>query len=384
VVVLAAVPAALSSHGSRHAASPSWSPDGSAIVFSSDADRLDHPDIWVLTADGTNLRNLTRNALRRNGDPVYAPDGRRIAFQAGASAEGGTSDIYVMNGDGSGQQRITNDPSTSNDSHPAWSPEGSWIAFDRRNDQRQRTEVWVVRSDASGEKRLSASQGNDASPSWSPDGTRIAFASTRDGNWEIYVMLADGSGQARVTTTPDRDEGEPSWSADGTRLAFSAGRGSARDIYVANGDGSAERRVTQLMRPVWRPRWSPDSARIAFFAWPPAGGNSYVVNADGSGLTRFFSALSFARFTTTPKRPVAGRSFSAVLRVAGSGAEASVTCRASIAGARLRRTAKAFSAGQARCTWAVPPSARGKRLVGAIVVTERGSRVARSFSMRIG
>ncbi|MEX1357261.1 MAG: hypothetical protein WD981_01420 [Gaiellaceae bacterium] len=340
---------------------------------------MDHPDIWVMNADGTQIRNLTRDALRRNGDPVYSPDGRRIAFQAGANREGATSNIYVMNADGSGQQRVTNDPTTSNDSHPSWSPDGSLIAFDRRNDQLQRTEIWAVQPDGSRERRLSASTGNDASPSWSPDGTRIAFSSTRDGNWEIYVMRADGSGQVRVTATPTRDEGEPSWSPDGTLLAYSAGRGSARDIYVANADGSSERRVTQLARLVWRPRWSPDGSHIAFFEWPPAGGNLYTVNADGSGLTRFFPSLSVVRFATSPKRPIAGRTFSAVLRVTGTGAEMSVTCRANapLAG-------KSLTAGRARCTWRVPPGAKGKRLRGWVAVSELGTTVRRSFAARVG
>lgn len=337
-----------------------------------------------MNADGTNLRNLTQNPLRRNGDPVYSPDGRRIAFAAGANAEGGTADIYVMNADGSGQQRITNNPSTSNDLHPAWSPDGSWIAFDRRNEAAQRTEVWTVRPDGSREVRLSASGGNDANPAWSPDGARIAFQSTRAGNWEVFVMRADGSDQLRVTATPDRQEGEPSWSPDGTRLVYSAGRGTVRDIYVANADGSAERQVTRLGRAVWRPRWSPDGSRIAFYEWPPDGGNLYVVNADGTSLMRFFPPISVARFTTTPKRPVAGRTFTTTLRVTTGGtALSSVSCRASVAGAKLRLAAKALSSREARCAWAVPASAAGKRLVGSIVATERGSRVARAFSLRV-
>ena len=88
----------------------------------------------------------------------------------------------------------------------------------------------------------------DRDPSWSPDGSRIAFTSYRDGNWDIYVMDADGSNQQRLTDNPAVDR-MPSWSADGSRIAFVSGRDGNWDIYVMDADGSNQQRLTDNVAP---------------------------------------------------------------------------------------------------------------------------------------
>jgi Tol biopolymer transport system component len=101
-----------------HAEFPSWSPDGSQITFASfDAD----PDIYVINADGTNLRRLT-NSPGLNTDPDWG--GTQIVF---TSERDGNAELYVMSADGSGQTRLTNNPGF--DGYPVWSPDGSRIAF---------------------------------------------------------------------------------------------------------------------------------------------------------------------------------------------------------------------------------------------------------------
>ena len=111
----------------------------------------------------------------------------RIAFVSGRD---GDSEIYVMNADGSGVSRLTDNP--GRDWNPRWSPDGGRIAFtsDRDGD----SEIYVMNADGSGVSRLTDNSADDHNPSWSPDGGRIAFNSDRDGGWEIYVMNADGSG----------------------------------------------------------------------------------------------------------------------------------------------------------------------------------------------
>ena len=79
---------------------------------------------------------------------------------------------------------------------------------------------------------------------WSPDGRRIAFTTNRDGNTELYVMNADGSGQRRLTRTPERFEGNPAWSPDGSRIAFQREGLKPRWAFlVMNADGSGVRKV---------------------------------------------------------------------------------------------------------------------------------------------
>src|SRR5436190_24401421 len=104
-------------------------------------------------------------------------------------------------------------------------------------------EIYVMNADGRGVTRLTDNPAVDQDPAWSPDGTRLAFASTRDGNDEIYVMNADGSDVTRLTTDPASDR-FPAWC--GTRIAFQSDRYAAPsyDIYVMNDDGTGATRTT--------------------------------------------------------------------------------------------------------------------------------------------
>ena len=140
--------------------------------------------------------------------------------------------------------------------------------------------------------QLTDHRATDSNPNWSPviDPTpiaagRIAFGSDRDGNEEIYLMNADGSGLIRLTDDPGRD-GNPSWSPDGERIAFHSNRDGNWNVYVMNADGSGVTRLTDNSAGGSSPSWSPDGGRIAFES-DRDGGNweTYVMNADGSGVT---------------------------------------------------------------------------------------------------
>jgi Tol biopolymer transport system component len=120
-------------------------------------------------------------------------------------------------------------------------------------------EIYIMNADGSGQTRLTNTPAEDRYPSWSPDGRRIAFASDRDGNMEIYVMNADGSGQTRLTNTPAYD-GDPTWSPDGTRIAFASTQDVRSDIWVMNADGSNQVKLREFGV---NPAWSPDGSQIA-------------------------------------------------------------------------------------------------------------------------
>ena len=119
-----------------------------------------------------------------------------------------------MNTDGSGQVNISNNPgrathpTAGHDWEPSWSPDGSRIAYVSFQDNFE--EIYVMNADGSGQTRLTNNTSIESSPFWSPDGARIAFYSYRDGNWEIYMMNADGSGQTRLTNNAVLDT-NPDW-----------------------------------------------------------------------------------------------------------------------------------------------------------------------------
>jgi len=111
--------------------------------------------------------------------------------------------------------------------------------------------------DPEGTDRANLSTGlYDDSPSWSPDGRKITFRTLRDGNFEIYMMDADGSNPIRLTDDPASD-GLPAWSPDGTKIAFQSDRDGNFEIYVMDADGSRPVNLTK------------DPARDAAPAWKP-------------------------------------------------------------------------------------------------------------------
>jgi Tol biopolymer transport system component len=189
-----------------------------------------------------------------------------------------SSEIYIMNQDGSNQTNLTNNPAT--DTEPAFSPDGSKIAFSTSRDGN--SEVYVMNANGSGVTRLTFDAASDSSPTYSPDGSKITFASTRDGNSEIYTMNADGTNQVRRTTNTTFD-GSPSYSPDGNKILYVGMSSPNRDLFTMNADGSNPANLTNQSGFYTRPFYSPDGSKIIFIN----GGDitaqtNWVMNANGT------------------------------------------------------------------------------------------------------
>jgi Tol biopolymer transport system component len=244
---------------------PAFSPNGAQIAFVSNRDG--DPDVYVMNADGTDVHRVSHLAGFADA-PSWSPDGTRIAFVDNSEVEGGhraNYQLYVMVADGSQVTRLSRDLNLNPDSRPAWSPDGTHIAFSSARLVHPYScpvthtcplfhldEILVAAADGSQVRQLSSVPGNASAPSWSPDGESIAFQS--DGH--IYVMGKDGKGVRRLTKGPTVD-GAPSWSPDGTKLVLSSEVNGSFGIDVVDLSGSHRRTLASGVSAQSAPSWQP-------------------------------------------------------------------------------------------------------------------------------
>jgi len=248
------------------------------------------PDYSLLKAFANALQKATKDKdpeirLRANTirQHLYTLSSPKIAFQSDQDNKWVIWNIYVMDTDGKNQTRLTKNQAYVHNESPAWSPDGTKIAFVSSRDRN--SEIYVMDADSKNQTRLTKNQTMDESPVWSPDGTKIAFHSNRGGNYEIYVMDTDGKNQKRLTENKARDE-NPTWSPDGKRIAFQSEQDGNWEIYVMDTDGKNQKRLTENKTYDETPDWSPDGTKIAFYSTRDGRPGIYVMDADGKNQTK--------------------------------------------------------------------------------------------------
>jgi WD40 repeat protein len=157
--------------------------------------------------------------------PEFAPDNSRLLFVFADPAS--QQHIYSVTLKGDDKQQLTDGSSLNN--WPHFSPDGSQIVFGSTRDGN--FDIYLMLADGSSVQRLTTSRTMDVRPEFSPDGRRICFTSNRDGNYEIYVMNVDGTQQRRVTHNAERDD-YAIWHPDGKRLAIVSERSGKHDLYL--------------------------------------------------------------------------------------------------------------------------------------------------------
>lgn len=245
----------LTSIDGRASGYPAWSPDGSRIAFDSDRDDQDLEDdrvindIYTMAADGSDVRKLTASNEFAS-DPAYSPDGTLIAYGGGNDGDPTTAGIYVMNSsDGSGRRRLTTLPDNySRDLAPRYSPDGTRIVFTRESNVADNT-LFIMGADGSNLTALPSADMNPGDASWSADGDTLVFEADTPGfpYGAIWTIGADGSGLANLlpnTSSPNATDGyaDPTYSPDGRQIlllhALYAGGTSTEGLALLNADGT--------------------------------------------------------------------------------------------------------------------------------------------------
>lgn len=216
------------------------------------------------TGSEVDVPGVPGGALSANA--AWSPDGTALAY---SSAAGGRLDIYVVNttagttGASTTPVRITRDPVAAID--PTWSPDGSRIAFTSLRSGV--ADIYVATLATGTVVRLTTDPSPDEQADWSPDGTQIAFQSTRAGSQDIWLMASDGTNQRRLTTDPGEESDADYKPDDGALVAYSAGVAGEddRQIYAIPAAGGTPTRLTRFS-PFRNelPAWSPDGKVIAF------------------------------------------------------------------------------------------------------------------------
>jgi len=175
---------------------------------------------------------------------------------------------------------------------PRWSPDGTRLAFYSNRDGNWN--LYLINADGTGLARLTDDPTSDTGPEWSPDGRALVFQSNRHGDWEIYRLELATGALLRLTTDPARDS-NPSYSPDGTQIVFASTRGGAREIWKMNHDGANPVQLTRdsVSNDAARPIFSPDG-RWILFASQRAGDADrqlWMMRADGSDLRPFSGKL---------------------------------------------------------------------------------------------
>jgi len=232
-------------------------------------------ELHVVDVDGFGARQLTafKSPLV---SPAWSASFGDLFF---ASLRGAAWNIYAVPSAG-GTARQVSRGGTLNIA-PAAGPDGA-LAYVSNKDGN--SEIYVANADGSGARRLTVNRSIDTSPSWSPSGQRIAFTSDRGGSAQVYVMDRDGGNQRRLISGYSYSD-SPQWSPKGDKLCFVVRTGGKFDVYVANADGS-NARALQTEGSNENPHWSPDGRLIVFSSNRAGGKNLYITDLRGTIVRR--------------------------------------------------------------------------------------------------
>jgi Tol biopolymer transport system component len=209
-------------------------------------------------------------------DPVFSPDGKRIAFSSNRS---GTFDIWVMDTDARRRMQLTS--MNSDERSPKWSTDGKKIAF--LATQQGRTELWIVNIGGEGSVNLTNDGGSKNNFEWNPAGQSLVYDVESGGVWRVWV--ADLRAHRAVQLTEGQADDEyPSWTSDGLAILFCSNRSGPFKIWEMSSDGFRLSQLTRGNGTDLKPRMSPDGRHIAFVSDRRGSETLWIMDADGTNM----------------------------------------------------------------------------------------------------
>ncbi|MEW6686134.1 MAG: BamA/TamA family outer membrane protein [Candidatus Edwardsbacteria bacterium] len=300
--------------GSFYNSFPSLSSQGDKFVFISD--RGDYTGIYLASAiDGRIIKRLVKGEssakfeslhLFLKGKITWSPDDSKIAFMA--KTETGDR-LYIMDIE---RKKILGEFKFDLDAmySPAWSPDGvsEKIAFVGLKDGM--SDIYLVNTDGTGLQRLTRDLYDDEDPAWSPDGSKIAFVSDRPskieadstdfpyGYYTIFLMNKDGS-EVCCLTAEEKRASSPTWSADGKKIIFASERNGQSNLFCFDLSDSSHWQITDVLTGTFQPCWSKDGSRVIFTAYEKEGWDIYLLK-EPLKLAQKISPVSDTTFTPQP------------------------------------------------------------------------------------
>lgn len=268
---------------------------GGQIAFASD--RSGTTQVWIMNVDGSDLHQIT-DMPEGACQPEWSPNGLLLAFISPCEKNQDQyrgAGIFIVNIDGSGLMPLPSVP--GGDYDPSWSPDGKKIAFTSlRNGGRSR--IYVINLEDSVVERLSDQYSYDRQPAWSLDGTKQAFVTTQKGPVQIWTMDADGSNQQLYSRSADAINSHPVWSPDGELILFTQISHSRRVpgvVAASYKDGEySEFRYELGPVPVREAKYSPDGLWLVYESWPEGNNHDiYIMTASGAARTRLTDAPGY-------------------------------------------------------------------------------------------
>jgi Tol biopolymer transport system component len=248
----------LITHGAARDLAPAWSPDARRIAFTSDRSKpaggpeefdRHYSELYVMNADGSHVRRITRNVNQVDYEAAWSPDGKKVVLARGTSELPPPgrltqpTDLWIIDLASGHERRLTNSPSTW-EGWPHWSPDGRRIAFEGNLAEAGNDDVYTIGVDGHGLRRLTTSPGFDGDVRYAPDGKSLVFDSDRTGNSDLFLMRTDGTHVRQLTEDPSFDF-SGSFSPDGRSIAFSSDRDGLDDIFRMRADGTHQTNLTQ-------------------------------------------------------------------------------------------------------------------------------------------